>query len=179
MKSSTTVATHRPHQGFTLVEMLFTVAIISVLVAISLPSYREYVARTNRTVAKAALQELLTKQESYAGDHKGYTDNFTRLGYPGSGSTATAYVTSDGVISLNSAAGLYRIALHQSPSTSPMSASCAGLSATGPTASAPALAISATPVAAGSDARCATLCVSSRGERGASGTGGVADCWRR
>ncbi|MES2683515.1 MAG: type IV pilin protein [Pseudomonadota bacterium] len=178
MKSPAPSPLAQRHQGFTLVELIITIAIISVLVAIALPSYREYVARTNRTVAKVALQELLTKQESYASDHKGYTSNFSRLGYPGTGTT-TAYVTSDGVISLNSANALYQFALHASVSTSAMSATCAGLSATGPAATAPGLAISATPVSAGSDARCATLCVSSRGERGASGTGGVADCWRR
>ena len=43
-------------QGFTLIEVMIVVAILAILTAIALPSYREYVLRSKRADAKAGLQ---------------------------------------------------------------------------------------------------------------------------
>lgn len=167
-------------QGFSIVELLIVIVIVSILAAIAVPSYQEYARRTQRTVAKAALQELMSRQESYAVDHKNYAADFERLGITGSSSDSSiAYVNGDGSISRSNTNALYSLALHQSPASPPMSASCASLSAAGPTITATAFAVSATSLRTGGDPRCGVLCASSRGERGASGTVGVADCWRR
>lgn len=45
----------RPDGGFTLVELIVTVAIVGILTMIALPSYSENVARSRRTDAKATL----------------------------------------------------------------------------------------------------------------------------
>ena len=167
-------------QGFSIIELLIVIVIVSILAVIAVPSYQEYVKRTQRTVAKAALQELMSQQESYAVDHKGYAADFERLGIGSTSSAAIdiAYVNGDGTISRSNTNALYSLALHQSPAGTPMSASCASLSSAGPTIPAAAFSVSATPLRSGGDSRCGVLCASSRGERGAAGTGGVADCWR-
>ncbi len=45
-------------QGFTLIELMITVAIIGVLASIALPSYNEYIQRTHRAHAKATLLQV-------------------------------------------------------------------------------------------------------------------------
>lgn len=50
-------------KAFTLVELVAVVAIVAILVALALPSYREYLVRTNRTQAIAALLDLAACQE--------------------------------------------------------------------------------------------------------------------
>lgn len=52
-----TVHFHR-NQGFTLIELMITVAIVGILAAIAYPSYQEQIRRTHRTDAQSDLMEL-------------------------------------------------------------------------------------------------------------------------
>lgn len=62
------------HGGFTLVELMITVAIIAIIAAIAYPSYQEQVRETRRANAQADLLELSSYMERY------YTERFTYAG---------------------------------------------------------------------------------------------------
>lgn len=60
--------------GFTLIELMITVAIIGILVAIALPSYKNYIRRGQQPEAFNALSDYRTKMEQYYQDNHNYGD---------------------------------------------------------------------------------------------------------
>lgn len=66
--------------GFTLFELMITVAIISILVSIAYPSYVSYVTRAKRTAAEGVMLEAANRQERYLLDTRGYAADMAALG---------------------------------------------------------------------------------------------------
>jgi type IV pilus assembly protein PilE len=67
--------------GFTLVEMLIVVMILGVIAAVGYPSYVEYVTRSHRQAARAALYQVADRQEQFFTDNKRYADTLSELNY--------------------------------------------------------------------------------------------------
>ena len=60
-------------RGFTLIEVMVTVAIVAILAAVALPAYSSYVMRANVTDATKGLSEMRLKMEQYFQDNRTWT----------------------------------------------------------------------------------------------------------
>lgn len=58
--------------GFTLIELMITVAIIGLLASIAVPSYQDSVRKSKRAEGRAALVNLMQQQERYLGQRGTY-----------------------------------------------------------------------------------------------------------
>ena len=65
----------RPLRGFTLIELMITVAIVGILAAVAYPSYLEQVAKGRRTEAKAILLQANQWMERFYAENYRYDQN--------------------------------------------------------------------------------------------------------
>lgn len=139
-------------KGFTLIELMITVAVVAILAAIAFPSYQEQIRKTRRTDGKSKLLELVQREERFFTQNNTYTTNFTQLFNGASSSVSATTVMSDN--------GYYQVTI-----------------AAGGTGIANGFTLTATPqTPQNSDLKCANLTITSTNVKGASGSLGAA-CW--
>lgn len=138
-------------QGFTLIELMITVAIIGILASIAYPSYTQYVQRANRAEARAILLENAQFLER----------NYT---------TVNRYDETSGGADIDDAS----LPKSQSPENG-----AARYNMTVAMGAAPAqtFTLSATPVGSMAGDACGVLTYTNAGLQGADGN--VAECWGR
>lgn len=73
------------NNGFSLIELMVTVAILAILAAIAYPSYRDQILKSRRGDAQTALLEIAQRQERFYAQNATYTVDMTDLGYGAAG----------------------------------------------------------------------------------------------
>lgn len=150
------------NHGFTLIELIITVAVIGILVAVALPSYRQYVVKSNRSAAESFMMTVANKEEQYMLGNSYYA-----------GDVSAGSALSDLGLSLPSqVSGYYAVTVACTTTTA--IGNCSAV------AGAPGYTITATPSGsqASDDTKCATLTLNQQGAKTMSGTAtALSDCW--
>ncbi len=136
-------------RGFTLVEILITLAIVGILAAVALPAYQDSQLRAGRAEGKNALMQVASDQERF------YSNGFTY-------STNAVPLATTPAASLMSQNGKYRVTV----------AACAGGTI------ATCYLATATPQGGQTDDECGNLTINSTGVRAAT-SGTNDECWAR
>jgi len=72
--------TTKKQLGFTLLELLITIAIIGILASIAYPSYQNSILKSRRTDAKASVMTAAGLQESYFSSNNSYSNVIADIG---------------------------------------------------------------------------------------------------
>lgn len=136
--------------GFTLIELMITVAIVAILASVALPSYLESVRRSNRAEAVATLLEAANWLQ------RGYTINNTYVGIKTKTLQDAGYGQSP-----KSGTAKYNLDLTDDKGAD--------------TTTATGFVLHAVPV--GTADKCGTFTLDETGQRTVSTTASAADCW--
>lgn len=77
--------------GFTLIELMIAVAIVSLLATVALPTYREQMRKSRRAEAQAYVMAVAARQSQFLVDTRAYSDSLVPLGVPMPANVASAY----------------------------------------------------------------------------------------
>ena len=87
-------------QGFTLIELMITIAIVAILLGIAIPSYQDHLRKAKRTDARITLHNLVVAQETHFFRTNTYATKFSEL-----------RAVADSVMTIPSEHGFYAITM--------------------------------------------------------------------
>jgi len=79
------------HRGFTLIEVMVTVALVAILAAVALPTYRDHVRKSRRAEAQSFLLAVAARQQQFLLDTRSYGATLAGVGIPTPSTVASAY----------------------------------------------------------------------------------------
>jgi type IV pilus assembly protein PilE len=139
--------------GFTLIELMVTVAIVGILATIAATSYQTQIVKSRRTDARTALLDMAGREEKLFSTTNAYGTTPASLGY-GTGTGTSVAVGS----------GYYNVTVNV---PDPAQANAAGT-----------FSLVATPTGPQtSDTLCLTLSVNQLGQQSSTGSASTATCW--
>jgi type IV pilus assembly protein PilE len=153
-----TQSSKRASSGFTLIELMVTVAIVTILATIAVTSYTSQVQKSRRTEAKSALLDLAGREERLFSTTNTYSQDELFLGYATVSTQMTNMTFGNKYYTLTA---VVPDAVNQPGVTS-------------------SYLLTATPVAGNSqagDTTCGSFSVNQLGVQTVSGTGTAASCW--
>lgn len=144
-------------RGFTLIEMMVTVAIIAIIAAIAIPSYSRYVTRAHRSEGQALLNEAAARMERYYAQNNKYTASPADLGLGN-----PTVVSDNGYYELD-IASYDRSKNEEKENYAKHGPYLLTAKAAGPQKN---------------DKECQNLTLNAQGKKGTSGTSSTTECWR-
>ena len=85
-------------RGFTLIELIIVIAIVALLVAVALPSYRDHVRKSRRAEAQAYLMSVAGRQQQFLVDTRAYAPNLTTINIPTPADVSRSYTVTLNVV---------------------------------------------------------------------------------
>lgn len=70
------------NRGFTLIELMIVLVVMSILATIAIPSYQSSIRKSRRADAQAALAEMYIRQEKWRANNTTYSSTPLQIGAP-------------------------------------------------------------------------------------------------
>jgi type IV pilus assembly protein PilE len=154
MRMPTAPVNAASNRGFTLIELMIAVAVVSILATIAVASYTSQVKKSRRTDARSAVLDLAGREEKLFSTANAYSALPSDLGYGA------------GAWPINVGSGYYQVTV---AAPDPLQGGAAGT-----------YLITAQPVPGStqaSDTTCLSLSVNQLGAQSSTGSGTTATCW--
>lgn len=71
----------RRRRGFTLIELMITVAVVAIIAAVAYPAYTGHIRKAKRSTAQTALLDLAARQQSHLLDRRMYATTAAALSF--------------------------------------------------------------------------------------------------